>query len=88
MPHFTIDRFEADWVVLEDEQARTFRIPRMWVPPGAREGDVLNAEYQSPGNTAGLVRLEIDANAREQRLADAESRRASLPRGPKGDVSL
>jgi hypothetical protein len=89
MPRYTIDRFEAeDWAVLEDEQARTFRVPRQWLPTGAREGDVVNAAESPAAPAAHSVRFELDTSAREQRLAEADRLREQLPRGPKGDVSL
>lgn len=89
MPRYTIDRFEAEvWAVLEDEQARTFRVPRQWVPVAAREGDVLNAADASAGPASQYVRFELDTAAREHRLAEADRLRAQLPRGPKGDISL
>ena len=89
MPRYIIDRFEGgDWAVLEDDQARTFRIPRQWVPVEAREGDVLDASDEPHAPAVQSVRLAIDPAGREQRLADAHRRRGQLPRGPKGDISL
>jgi hypothetical protein len=89
MPVYTIDRFEdPDWAVLEDDQARTFRIPRQWMPVDAREGDVLDASDESVASTVQSVRLAIDPLRRDQRLTDAERLRSRLPRGPKGDLSL
>jgi hypothetical protein len=36
-----IDRFEGDWAVIEFGQ-KTFNIPKVLIPPEAREGDVIN----------------------------------------------
>lgn len=36
-----IDRFEGDWAVIEYKQ-RTFNLPKLLLPPEAREGDVIN----------------------------------------------
>ena len=89
MPRYTIDRFEDDeWAVLEDEQARTFRIPRQWVPVGAHEGDVLTATEAAAEPATQRIGFELDPALRDERLAEAECRRAQLPRGPKGDISL
>ena len=89
MSRYTIDRFEgADWTVLEDDQARTFRIPRPWVPVDAREGDVLDGSIEQVTAAIQSVRLSIDPTGRDERLADAKRLRDQLPRGPKGDISL
>ena len=43
MPQYIIDRFEdAAWAVLEDQQGKTFLVPRRWLPTQAREGDVVS----------------------------------------------
>lgn len=36
-----IDRFEGEWAILEMGR-RTFNFPKSLLPPGAREGDVLD----------------------------------------------
>lgn len=36
-----IDRFEADWAVIEYE-GTTFNFPRSMLPPDVKEGDVIN----------------------------------------------
>ena len=72
MPRYIIDRFEAgEWALLEDVQARTFRIPRQWVPAEAREGDVLAASDEPLGRAVQSVRLAIVPPGRDQRFADA-----------------
>ena len=89
MPRYTIDRFEGeDWIVLEDDHARTFRIPRHWAPVEAREGDVLNTSDEQIAPAVRSVRVAVDPTGRDQRLADAKRLREQLPRGPKGDLSL
>jgi DUF3006 family protein len=88
MPSYTIDRFEgSEWAALEDETARTFQIPRTWLPADAREGDVVNASTEQ-GRPISTVRLELDSAARERQEARVRDLRERLPRGPKGDVSL
>lgn len=89
MPRYTIDRFEGtDWAVLEDEQGRTFLVPRRWLPAHARESDVVNEAEQAADADTVSLRLDLDPKAREERLANLERLREQLPRGPKGDVSL
>jgi hypothetical protein len=89
VPRYTIDRFEgSNWAVLEGASARTFTVPRDWLPSGAREGDIVTT-LQTPHDTsATTVRFELDPEARDEQLAKARARREGLPRGPKGDISL
>ena len=89
MPRYIIDRFEGPaWAVLEDEQGKTFLVPRRWLPTDAREGDVVNEVEQAPDADTVSLRLDLDPKAREERLANLKRLRDQLPRGPKGDVSL
>jgi len=86
---YTIDRFEnGEWAVLEDERARTFTVPRAWLPSTAREGDVLTTIEMAEGAGTRTIRFELDPAARDEQLAKARQRRDALPRGPKGDISL
>jgi DUF3006 family protein len=86
---YTIDRFEGgEWAVLEDERARTFTVPRDWLPSGAREGDVLKASDTPEETNAKTIRFELDSAAQDEQLTRARQRRDALPRGPKGDISL
>jgi DUF3006 family protein len=89
LSRYTIDRFEGgDSVVLEDDRARTFRIPRRWLPADAREGDVVAGIEQDGETGVRILRFELDQSAREERQAEAHRLRENLPRAPKGDVSL
>jgi hypothetical protein len=86
---YTIDRFDGNnWVVLEDETARTFTVPRSWVPSGAREGDVVKTLRAADDTSTTTIRFELDPEARDEQRANARARRNALPRGPKGDISL
>ena len=63
MATYAIDRFEADWVVLEIRPSETFRIPRSWIPSGAREGDVVRVqglEADMPGRPTGRSEVTVD----------------------------
>lgn len=89
MPLYTVDRFEdGDFAVLEDEQARTFSVPRHWLPSTAREGDVLTVSETVSDTSHRIVRFELEPAARDERLTNARRLRDGLPRGPKGDISL
>ena len=88
VPRYTIDRFEGDdWAVLEDEAARTFTVPRHWLPATVQEGEVLEISLHTDAE-AHILRVVVDAQGRDERLAEATRRRRRLPRGPRGDLSL
>ena len=84
MPRYTIDRFEGTaWAVLEDEDAKTFLVPRRWLPTEAREGDAVIETEQAPDPDTVSVRLDLDPKARDERLKRRERLREHLPPGPK-----
>ena len=87
MPLFyAVDRFDGpDWVVLENDAARTFSVPRSWLPANIREGDVVTVAVDPPTSS---LRILVDAEATASRLHEVVQLRGQLPRGPKGDVSL
>ena len=86
---YGVDRIEdGSWVVLEDGDARTFTVPRAWLPADVREGDVVSVSPEEDGDGVLCVRFVIDPAARQERLQEAQRRRDRLPKGPKGDVSL
>ncbi len=86
---YTIDRFEdGDWAVLEDDDARTFNIPRAWLPSTAREGDVVRCVQRDDAAGSRSVSFALDSAARAEQLSRARQLRDRLPRGPKGDVTL
>ena len=89
MQRYTIDRFEgSDWVVLEDEQARTFTVPTDWLPASVREGTVLRASADADGTGTSVIRFSVDPASHDEQLRKAHERLDALPRGPKGDLSL
>ncbi len=86
---YSVDRIEdGGWVVLEDGDARTFTVPRSWLPAEVREGDVVSVSPEEDVAGVRCVRFVIDPAARQERLLEAQRRRDRLPKGPKGDVSL
>ncbi|AEG14480.1 hypothetical protein Desku_0881 [Desulfofundulus kuznetsovii DSM 6115] len=58
-----IDRFEGDWAVIEFGH-KTFNIPKALIPPGAREGDVINIhitlDREATGSRAGAIKRLAD----------------------------
>jgi hypothetical protein len=90
MAQYTVDRFEdAAWVILEDDDSRTFRIPTSWAPAGAKEGDVLSLVVDRSRSASGAVlNIAIDQEATDRRRREVDELRRNLPRAPKGDFSL
>ena len=89
MSLYTIDRVEGDWVVLEDEGARTFQVPKSWLPESFREGDVARVQ-KHPNSTPTQIVLDVSfaPEERAQRRQSADKERGGIPQGPKGDFSL
>ena len=76
MPRYTVDRFEGtDWVVLKDEQAKTFLVPRRWLPTDVREGDFVIEAQQAPNTETVSLRLELDPERPERPERSARSER-------------
>lgn len=85
---FTIDRFEDnDLVVLETDDGESVNVPRAYVPPEAREGDVL---VELNGNELdGEVKYAVDFELTKQRKREADRLRARISMLPeKGDLEL
>jgi hypothetical protein len=73
MAFYAVVRFEgSDWVVLEDEHAKTFLVPRRWLPTDAREGDVVKESAQPPATDTVSLRLDLDKDATRERAANAK----------------
>jgi hypothetical protein len=73
MASYAIVRFEgADWAVLEDDQAKTFLVPRRWLPTDAHEGDVVKESAQPPGTDTVSLRLDLDKDATRERAASGK----------------
>jgi hypothetical protein len=67
MPRYTVDRFEGtDWAVLRDEQAKTFLVPRRWLPAGVRPGDGVIEAQQAPNTETVSLHLELDPERPER----------------------
>lgn len=89
MALYTIDHVEGDWVILEDETARAFNVPKAWLPESLREGDVVRFQIDQGSSTGStLLHVSIAPEERAERLRSSKERRARIPAGPKGDVSL
>lgn len=68
---FVLDRFEGDWAVIEFGN-RTFHIPRMLLPVGTREGQVLKIEVSIDGQATEARARRIENLA--ERLFEGEGK--------------
>lgn len=85
---YVIDRFAGGAVVVEDDHATSFRVPKEWVPSGAREGDVLSVTSTETGVEDRQVVVRVDEQATADRRLESRHRRDTLPKAPDGDFSL
>lgn len=84
---YTIDRFEDnDLAVLETDAGKSVTVPRLYIPPQAREGDVL---VELPWyDRDGEVRYRVDVAETKKRQQQVADLRASLPKADEGDLEL
>jgi hypothetical protein len=87
---YFVDSFEdGGWAVLLTDAGRPFSVPRGWLPPATREGDVLAAEALPTGTPADArLRLTVDPSARARREARAAAVRDRIARTDEGDLAL
>lgn len=86
---WTIDRWEGDLVVVEDEGGRILDLPAWLLPAGAREGDVVVVAAEPAENGERRLTLRLDHRAAAAARAAAESVLARLrARDPGGDIDL
>lgn len=70
MDFYTVDRFEGELAVCEQEDGRFVQLPRADLPAGVKEGDVLTRSPQ------GVFAVAKDETAR--RRADAYAKQQAL----------
>lgn len=56
---YIIDRFEGEWIVVEDKRKRTFHLPISLVPGNAKEGDVINISVTIDPDATRKLRAEV-----------------------------
>jgi hypothetical protein len=86
---WTVDRREGAFFVVEEETGTTLDIPAWLLPPGTREGDVLDL-IESPADANArqwLIRRNPEAAERATDQAKALLRRLE-GRDPGGDITL
>ena len=77
MARYTIDRFEAQWAVLETPNGKTINYPRNLLPKGAKEGDVFD------------LNIDISKEATEERKTNIKGRVDDLKKKDEGgDIQL
>ena len=77
MARFTIDRFEAQWAVLETPDGKTINYPRNLLPKDAKEGDVFD------------LNIDMNQKASEERKTNIKGIVDDLKRKDKGgDIQL
>ena len=77
MARFTIDRFEAQWAVLETPEGKTINYPRNLLPKGAKEGDIID------------LKIDIDQEATGERKTNIKGIVDDLKKKDKGgDIQL
>ena len=77
MVRFTIDRFEAQWAVLETPEGKTINYPRNLLPKDAKEGDVFD------------LNINMNQEATEERKTNIKGIVDDLKKKDKGgDIQL
>jgi hypothetical protein len=87
MASYILERFEDnDWAVLECDGEHV-QVPKSWLPQEAKEGDVLR---KTEASSVGMTHLTfaVDVEQTKVRREKVNELRASLPKGPKGDLEL
>ncbi len=86
----TLDRFEDnDQAVLELSAGVTLNVPRNWLPPKTKEGDVLRLRVtESASGTSSYVSFRVDAAKTAKRREEVEDLRSTLPKAPEGNLDL
>jgi hypothetical protein len=82
---WSVDRREADVVVVRDEAGRVFDLPRWALPAGIRDGDVLAVTGTAAAGASRLeIRVDAEATAAAARAASAllARHRSRDPGGP------
>lgn len=88
MHRLVVDRVEGELAAVEVDGGAVLDLPRWLLPPGAREGDVVQVEVHADGRARSL-RLQVDAGATAAAREDAEALLKRLrDRDPGGDVQL
>ena len=73
---YALDRFEEDWVVLQDDHGQEHLAPRSGLPPQARVGDVFTREENR------FVFAPVETDRRRQEIQAYQER---LRRPRKGE---
>jgi hypothetical protein len=85
---YVIDSIEDGMALLEPlDGGGSIRVLGAWLPPRAREGDVVTVRAARTDAGSELL-LALDPEARRRREAEIRAAHAALPRAPGGDIEL
>lgn len=88
MAFYVIDRLEDHIAVIVGDDGGTFDVPKRRLPPGSREGTVLQLETEID-QTPDWSRAVIDDAERTRRVERARERLRRLENSdPGGDITL
>lgn len=64
---FVIDRFEGDFAIVELKDGSVAQIPRIVIPPNAKEGDIilLIVEVDETANKKAFIEREMESLFKE-----------------------
>ena len=85
---WTVDRLGEDTASVEHDGDRVYDVPRVLIPEGTREGDVLHVEA-TRSDDGVTVRVRLDTvTTKHAREESVRQLRSGKGRGGKGDISL
>lgn len=82
-----LDRIEENEATLENEAGEQIIIPATWLPAGTKPGDILDVTDARDDNRSAVT-FERNEAATEARKQEMRELRASLKKGPEGDIKL
>lgn len=82
-----LDRIEENEATLENEAGEQIIIPAHWLPQGTQPGDILDV-HNARDNDKSAVTFERNEAATQARKQEMRELRATLKKGPGGDIKL
>lgn len=82
-----LDRIEENEATLENEAGEQIIIPTHWLPQDTKPGDILDIT-DARDNDRSVIAFERNEAATQARLKKMRELRATLKRGPEGDIEL
>jgi hypothetical protein len=82
-----IDRIESGVAVVELDGGRRIELPASMLPPGAREGNVVEVRHGITDEGSHIT-LTLDRAGDDRRQAVMDTLRNSIREAPGGDITL